>query len=204
MPLKTGRALSRSIAEKMQRQSGGIDQLTGGKIGGCWYHDGPTYWIRALPFEPTGNASDRSSHYHRIPGLEPEHGNVLAAILSSTTFYFHFKLSGNCRDLGSRDIQTFRLPVLATESLNELTSLGGQLGLTLARTAKRCVRSYPSGVIEYDEYYPARAKSIIDDIDRVLGMHYGFTDEELDFIVNYDIKYRMGRDAADDAVAGDA
>jgi hypothetical protein len=25
--------------------------------------------------------------------------------------------------------------------------------------------------------------------------HYGFTDEELDFIINYDIKYRMGRDA---------
>jgi hypothetical protein len=23
---------------------------------------------------------------------------------------------------------------------------------------------------------------------------YGFTDEELDFIINYDIKYRMGRD----------
>jgi hypothetical protein len=22
--------------------------------------------------------------------------------------------------------------------------------------------------------------------------HYGFTDEELDFIINYDIKYRMG------------
>jgi hypothetical protein len=26
--------------------------------------------------------------------------------------------------------------------------------------------------------------------------HYGFTDEELDFIINYDIKYRMGRGAA--------
>jgi len=25
--------------------------------------------------------------------------------------------------------------------------------------------------------------------------HYGFTDEELDFIINYDIKYRMGRAA---------
>ena len=24
--------------------------------------------------------------------------------------------------------------------------------------------------------------------------HYGFTAEELDFIVNYDIKYRLGRD----------
>ncbi len=29
-------------------------------------------------------------------------------------------------------------------------------------------------------------------IDRVLAKHYGFTDEELDFIINYDIKYRMG------------
>ncbi|MBA3248016.1 MAG: hypothetical protein H0T63_08030 [Pyrinomonadaceae bacterium] len=33
---------------------------------------------------------------------------------------------------------------------------------------------------------------IIDEIDRVLAKHYGFTDEELDFIINYDIKYRMG------------
>jgi hypothetical protein len=27
-----------------------------------------------------------------------------------------------------------------------------------------------------------------------LVQHYSFTDEELDFIINYDIKYRMGRD----------
>ena len=31
-------------------------------------------------------------------------------------------------------------------------------------------------------------------LDWVLAAHYGFTDEELDFIINYDIKYRMGRD----------
>ena len=28
----------------------------------------------------------------------------------------------------------------------------------------------------------------------MLAEHYGFTDEELDFIINYDIKYRMGRE----------
>jgi hypothetical protein len=55
------------------------------------------------------------------------------------------------------------------------------------------------------------SKPILDEIDRVLAAHYGFTDEELDFIPstklrvgipsgrlrsgNYDIKYRMGRDA---------
>jgi hypothetical protein len=29
----------------------------------------------------------------------------------------------------------------------------------------------------------------------MLAKYYGFTDEELDFIINYDIKYRMGQAA---------
>ena len=66
-------------------------------------------------------------------------------------------------------------------------------------------------------------KPILDEIDRALAAHYGFCDEELNFIpstkltagvssarlragpsaklrtgINYDIKYRMGRDAEDD------
>ena len=41
---------------------------------------------------------------------------------------------------------------------------------------------------------PKYSKSIIDRIDSALAAHYGFTDEELDFIINYDIKYRMGRE----------
>jgi hypothetical protein len=36
------------------------------------------------------------------------------------------------------------------------------------------------------------SKPIIDEIDTVLAHHYGFTEEELDFIINYDITYRMG------------
>ena len=48
---------------------------------------------------------------------------------------------------------------------------------------------------EFQECRPSLSKPIIDEIDRVLAAHYGFTDEELDFIINYDIKYRMGRNA---------
>ena len=40
----------------------------------------------------------------------------------------------------------------------------------------------------------SKSKAIIDEIDRVLTKHYGFTEEELDFIINYDIKYRMGKE----------
>jgi uncharacterized protein YgbK (DUF1537 family) len=34
--------------------------------------------------------------------------------------------------------------------------------------------------------------------NRFLAQHYGFTDEELDDLISYDIKYRMGRDSGGD------
>ncbi len=49
-------------------------------------------------------------------------------------------------------------------------------------------------VKEYFRYFPQKSKPIIDQIDTVLARHYGFTEEELDFIINYDIKYRMGKE----------
>ncbi|MFH1860629.1 MAG: hypothetical protein ABH870_06425 [bacterium] len=39
-----------------------------------------------------------------------------------------------------------------------------------------------------------KSKPIIDQTDCLLAQHYGFTQEELDFIINYDIKYRMGKE----------
>jgi hypothetical protein len=48
------------------------------------------------------------------------------------------------------------------------------------------------------KFFPKLSKPILDEIDAVLARHYGFTAEELDFIVNYDIKYRLGADADED------
>ena len=48
---------------------------------------------------------------------------------------------------------------------------------------------------EFQEFWPSVSKPILDEIDHLLARHYGFTEEELDFIINYDIKYRMSRDA---------
>jgi len=46
--------------------------------------------------------------------------------------------------------------------------------------------------VGYQEFYPARTKTKMDDIDKQLAKEFGFDDEETDFIINYDIKYRMG------------
>ena len=48
------------------------------------------------------------------------------------------------------------------------------------------------GKVNFAQFFPRLSKLIIDEVDKVLAKHYGFTDEELDFIINYDIKYRMG------------
>jgi hypothetical protein len=44
----------------------------------------------------------------------------------------------------------------------------------------------------------SKSKSIIDEIDCVIAKHYGFSTEQLDFILNYDIKNRMGKGSGDD------
>ena len=46
--------------------------------------------------------------------------------------------------------------------------------------------------LKIETYSYSKQKKIIDEIDKLLASHYGFTEEELDFIINYDIKYRMG------------
>lgn len=62
---------------------------------------------------------------------------------------------------------------------------------------KKTITTKDSDKISYDEFNVSESKPVLDEIDRLLATHYGFTDEELDFIINYDIKYRMGRDAGD-------
>lgn len=42
------------------------------------------------------------------------------------------------------------------------------------------------------------SKEIVDKIDIELAKYYGFTQEELDFIINYNYKYRASEDSSSD------
>jgi len=63
----------------------------------------------------------------------------------------------------------------------------------LRKNSKRRVYEYKTGRVEYDEFYPSLSKDVIDRIDICLADAFQFTDEEIDFLVTYDIKYRMHR-----------
>jgi hypothetical protein len=79
----------------------------------------------------------------------------------------------------------------------ELERLGRNLMKDYKRNSKVIERQIHSrGASVQKEYFEInQSKPILDEIDTVLAGHYGFTAEELDFILNYDIKYRLGRSA---------
>jgi len=41
-------------------------------------------------------------------------------------------------------------------------------------------------------------KPVIDEIDEVLAAEYSFSKESLDYITNYDIKYRIGQEDSEE------
>jgi hypothetical protein len=62
------------------------------------------------------------------------------------------------------------------------------------KKVEQVINSKTRGIVTTSYYQKKQSKSIIDKIDIELAKLYGLTDEELDFIINYDIKYRMGED----------
>lgn len=81
----------------------------------------------------------------------------------------------------------------------QLADLARKLMADFKRNKYRKECQYKTtGKVIYDEFYPKMSKELIDEIDVVLAKHYGLSADELDFIVNYDIKYRMGGADGDD------
>ena len=165
----------------------------------AYFHDAPGYWIRAMDFVPyfstEKNGKGRSTHVKPLyleTGLK---ASVITGVLNSSLFFWWFVVLSNCRDLVSREIGNFPIGVdeMAASLKQQISERSTDLMADLKRHSKRKKRNQKAtGVVHYDEFYPSHSKLIIDKIDRLLAKHYGFTDEELDFIINYDIKYRMG------------
>ena len=109
--------------------------------------------------------------------------------------YWFYQARTNCRDFNPSDLESVPIPRSVFEGVVHFEALAKQVTKRLEETSAVGSATYKvGGEVRYQRFSPASAKPIIDEIDKVLAEHYGFTDEELDFIINYDIKYRMGRE----------
>jgi hypothetical protein len=161
------------------------------------------YFIKAIDFVPyfwNESEGQKKSEDYKPFFFPPDLVYASAAILNSTLFYWFWRVYSDGFHCGYRDVRAFPLGALPQSSLlSELHVLGQKLMKELAHTTtRRSVFSKSTGRVEYDEFNPRLCLPTIREIDRILAHYYGFADEELDFIINYDIKYRMGRDSGDE------
>jgi hypothetical protein len=164
-----------------------------------YYHNAPVHWGKVFDFVPhfrVGAAKpQQSSHLKSICFQDDTSAKVALCLLNSSLFYWFNWQYSNCRDLSSKDV--FRAPLdiksMSPASMKQLASLATELMDDFRRHKSLYSRVVDGVTTEFDSFYPAKSKAILDEIDQVLAGHYGFTAEELDFIINYDIKYRMGR-----------
>ena len=195
---KIGQEIGLRILERAESYSSLETALLSGR-GHVYFHNAPQYWVRAMDFVPYfWNERDGEQISTQVKSLSlPTEidASVTVAALNSSLFYWWFLILSDCRHLNMREIENFPLGLDRMDAATKarLCKLTSRLIGNFNQNKKRKETRYKTtGMVIYDEFNQKPSKPIVDEIDRVLAEHYGFTDEELDFIINYDIKYRMG------------
>jgi hypothetical protein len=155
--------------------------------------------MKALDFVPhfcsERDGEKKSEDYKIFSAPNAHERETLAALLNSGLFYIWFVSFSDVYHCGREIILDFpaNLKALSAACGKALASAQSELMHALkANAVRRRIPYKQTGMVEYDEFYPRLSKECNNQIDLALAKHYGFTDEELDFIINYDIKYRMG------------
>ena len=194
---KLGERVEQSILRKYISISKTMEEFTGRSNNLVYYRtDGGLYWKVFTDFAPRfyiNGVPGSSSRETSFALVDEKHLKAAIAILSSDMYWWWYTVTSNLRHLNPSDWKNFPVPESAMDDL-EIQKLGAEYIADLQRNSVMLVRNQKStGRTETQSFKIQKSKPIIDEIDKALAPHYGFTDEELDFIINYDIKYRMGR-----------
>ena len=177
------------------------DFISPGKNHNILYYknSGGRYWKFIATFKPLfylNNELGTSSRETHLYMKNCDDVTIFAAILNSSLYFWSYVMNSDTRTNNPSDLKDFKINYekISERNRNSLKLLGSELMLQLQENATMVEAKYRTGDVRFAQYAPGLSKQVIDKIDIVLANHYGFTDEELDFIINYDIKYRMGEE----------
>ena len=195
---KIGDTIERRIIEKCLAVKTVVKHFAGKSDNRVYYRtDGGLYWKVFTDFAPAFNLNGKEGHSSRETWFtlgKKDHVKPVIAALSSDIFWWWYTVTSNVRHLNPFDVQNFPLPESALAD-DEICKLGQRYLKDLDKNSTMLVREQKqTGTTETQSFKIQKSKPVIDEIDAVLARHYGFTPEELDFIINYDIKYRLARD----------
>ena len=183
---KIGLEIDRDILGKIMQDEPLARLRTKGAQNPIYYHSGGRYFRKCI--------RRKLSNEYKELSLRDNAEDSILCLLSSSFYYWLWIVFSDCYHVTRADIDMITVPdsMITDKRLHRLSN---SLVDDLEKNAEVRVRRRADGSEQKEvNYSVGKSKYMIDEIDRVLAEHYGFTDEELDFIINYDIKYRMGRD----------
>jgi hypothetical protein len=195
-----------TIVERLMREGSRLsDFLTKAQSGyQVLYSRKLGYFLQVLDFEPIvldGNGNRRPpSEFKTLLLPSQELADATIVCLNSSLFYWFVTAFSDCRHLNKRELELFPIDLIRL-----IDNVGGLriadlrkiLMTSIKENSENRLMKFKHDSLTVQHLYPRFSKPIIDEIDQRLSKHYGFTDEELDLIINYDIKYRMGADSGD-------
>lgn len=198
---KLGFEIERDILEKVMAVPTTVSFFVSRTDNWIYYRTtGGLYWKVFTDFAPAFNLNGKagsSSRETHFSVSSRDHTKSLIAILSSSLFWWWYTIASNLRDLNPADIQAFPVPRAALDS-KEVQAAGSRYLKDLSENSTMLVREQKStGRTETQSFKIQKSKPIIDEIDRLIGPFYGLSAADQDFIVNYDLKFRMGADGGD-------
>jgi len=196
---KIGMPLEERIFSKLQKSPSNLASLVQNKSPHLlYYQEACRYWLKAchgLPYSRRNGQNIAPPHGRTIRFTEEAAAALAVCLMNSSLFYWYYSVFSDCEHVNDSLVKGVHLPCNWEKA--DWIDLSHSLSEDLAIHAKRKIIHTAQGhTIEYDEIKAMHSKPIIDEIDRVLAKHYGFSDEELDYLINYDIKYRMGAEDA--------
>jgi hypothetical protein len=159
-----------------------------------------SWFVQVTPFIPRiideQGSIRKPSELKTLFFPSPDIADIAFVALNSNLFYWFLTTGSDCRNLNMREVLGLPLnidemPLTIRKDLRKLADLLSEE--LQVHSEMRRMSFKDTGMLTIQCIFPGKSKTIIDEIDRVLAQHYGFTDEELDFIINYDLKYRLGR-----------
>jgi hypothetical protein len=198
---KAGDPKLRSILAKLRMFAKRVEEAYDPRASRCiYYYRSPLYWIRAMDFLPyfkSPTAKRSVHHFKDFPLARVGLASTVGCVINSTLFYIWFVVFGNGRNVAIRDITTFPAPegLFAETVSHDFRSLFAAL---MASYQRHSIRKRRRDGVEYQEFCPAKSKDEMDRIDHRLASYYGLTDDELDLVLNYDVRFRLGQDDEED------
>ena len=177
---KIGTDTEQVILQKLLKNNNLLSDLKTEKGSSIYYRKAGGRYYKIITKEPTESSAEGNII------IENKYLDLVGAILSSNLFYWFWLIHSDWHNMRTSEIEKFPIPYnnFDDKTLEQISELYNNYLADLKKNAKKTVTGL-------NIFVARKSKHIIDQIDDLICPLYGLTQEEIDFIKNYEIEFRL-------------